>query len=100
MSYTLKQLTHSKLLPPSLSASILADNAPPVRKLTEHLLTTAMDAHFMIAGDPKSSWTDRRLSHQNLVTTFMLALLVEHILGPGGMAGADAASTAPGKEHE
>jgi hypothetical protein len=95
MSYTLKQLAQSKLLPPSLSASMLADNAPPVLELTERLLTTAMDAHFMIAGDPKSTWTDKRLSHQNLVTTFMLALLLEDMFGPE-QCGASAAATAPG----
>jgi hypothetical protein len=59
--------------------------------LTEHLLTTAMDAHFMIAGDPQSSWADRRLSHQNLVTAFMLALVLETIFGPEhGVAGTGA----------
>jgi len=100
MSYTLKQLAHSKLLPPSLSASILADNATPVPELTEHLLTTAMDAHFMIAADPKSSWTDRRLSHQNLVTAFTLALLLEDTFGPEEMAGASVAATAPEVGHE
>jgi hypothetical protein len=82
MSYTPKQLAHSKLLPPSISASILADNATPVPELTEHLLTTAMDAHFMIAGDPKSTWIDKRLSHQNLALAFMLALVLETIFGP------------------
>jgi|ERR1035441_5733462 hypothetical protein len=82
MSYALNQLAHSKLLPPSVSAAILAGNALPVPELTEHLLTTAMDAHFMIAGDPKASWIDKRLSHQNLVTTFMLAFLLEQMLGP------------------
>lgn len=82
MSYTLNQLAHSKLLPPSIAAAIMADDAPPVSELTEHLLTTAMDAHFVTTGDQKTSWTERRLSHQNLVITFMLALLLEHSFGP------------------
>jgi hypothetical protein len=60
----------------------MADNVPPVSELMEHLLTTAMDAHFVTTGDQKTSWTERRLSHQNLVMTFMVALLLEHTFGP------------------
>jgi hypothetical protein len=82
MNYTLNQLAHSKLLPPSVSAAIMADSAPPVSELMEHLLTTAMDAYFVTKGDQKTSWTERRLSHQNLVMTFMVALLLEHTFGP------------------
>jgi hypothetical protein len=100
MSYALNQLAHSKLLPPPVSAAILADDAPPIPELTEHLLTTTMDAHFMIAGDPQSSWADRRLSHQNLVTAFMLALSLEKTFGPETLSGAGAVSTAPEKGHE
>ena len=83
MNYTLSQLAHSKLLPASASAAILEGNAPPVSKLTEHLITTAMDAHFVTTGDPKSSWIDKRLSHQNLCTAFMLAMLLDHTFQPG-----------------
>jgi hypothetical protein len=39
-----------------------------------------MDAHVMTVGDPKSSWTERRLSHQNLVTVFMLSLLIDRTI--------------------
>jgi hypothetical protein len=82
MNYVLNQLAHSKLLPPFVSAGMLAGNVPPVLELLNHLLTTTMDAHFITAGDSKASWIDKRLSHQNLVTAFMLALLVEQTFGP------------------
>ena len=82
MNYTLDQLARSKLLPPFVSEGMLAGNVPLVVELLNHLLTTTMDAHFITAGDSKASWIDKRLSHQNLVTAFMLALLVEQTFGP------------------
>ena len=82
MNYVLNQLAHSKLLPPFVSEGMLAGNVPLVVELLNHLLTTTMDAHFCTTGDPKSTWIDKRLSHQNLVTAFMLALLVEKTFGP------------------
>jgi hypothetical protein len=48
MNYTLSQLAHSKLLPASASAAILEGNAPPVSKLTEHLITTAIRSVFLV----------------------------------------------------
>jgi len=46
----------------------------------------ALDAHFMTTGDPKSSWTKRRLSHQNLAIVFLVALLLDRISGVEGRA--------------
>lgn len=88
MTYTLSQLAHSKLMPESVAAAIVAGNIPPVQELMDHLLTTSLDAYFVIAGDPNSSWNDKRLSHQSLVSTFMLALLLDGTFDPdhGGTA--------------
>ena len=81
MTYTFDQLARTGLLPESLSAAILSGTVPPLSDVLTPLLTLAMDAHFMTTGDPKSSWTERRLSHQNLVNSFMLALLIDGIIG-------------------
>jgi hypothetical protein len=72
----LKQLGHANLLP-ELSASLIADNPPGRSELVLRLLISLMDAHVMTTGDPKTTWTERRLSHQNLANGFMLALLLE-----------------------
>jgi hypothetical protein len=47
-----------------------------------HLVIAAMDAHAMAEGDPKSSWTDRRISLQNLGLSFLVAIAVG--VGPDG----------------
>ena len=82
MSYAFIQLGHSRLLPPSISKALLEGNQPPISELMNHLLTTSMDAYFMTTADPESSWIDKRLSHQSLVTAFMLALFLERTFGP------------------
>jgi hypothetical protein len=71
------QLGHSKLLPPETSSSLRAGNPPAFSEVVLALLITVMDAHFATTGDPKSSWPERRLSHQNLANAFLLALLVD-----------------------
>lgn len=81
MSYALSQLAHSKLLPQAVSTAILAGDTPPFSTLIDHLMTATMDAHFMTTGDKNSSWTERRVSHQNLVTAYMVALLWEQTFG-------------------
>src|SRR5580658_5128196 len=35
-----------------------------------------MDAHAVTDGDPESSWTERRISRQNLGLTFLLAIAI------------------------
>jgi hypothetical protein len=82
MTKSLKQLAHSKLLPESLSTTILAGNTPPIADLTYHLVIVAMDAEVMTSADAKSSWTERRISLQLSALTFLTALLLEHALGP------------------
>jgi hypothetical protein len=72
----LKQLGHANLLP-VLSASLIAGNPPARSELVLSLLISLLDAHFMTTGDPKTTWTERRLSHQNVANGFMLALLLE-----------------------
>jgi hypothetical protein len=71
------QLGHSKLLPPETSALLRAGNPPALSELVLALVIAVLDAHFITTGDPKSSWTERRLSHQNLANAFLLALLVD-----------------------
>jgi hypothetical protein len=82
MTKSLKQLAHSKLLPESLSTTILAGHTPPMSDLTYHLLIVAMDAQVMTSADAKSSWTERRISLQLSALTFLTALLLEHVFGP------------------
>ncbi len=65
------QLNQANLLP-HISESLLTGPPPTLPELVMHLLITVMDAHFMTTGDPKSTWNERRLSHQNLANGFML----------------------------
>ena len=82
MTKSLKQLAHSKLLPESLSATILAGHTPPMTDLTYQLVIVAMDAEVMTSADAKSSWTERRISLQLSALTFLTALLLEYAFGP------------------
>ena len=82
MTKSLKQLAHSKLLPESLSKTILAGHTPPISDLTYYLAIVAMDAEIMTSADAKSSWTERRISLQLSALTFLTALLLEHVFGP------------------
>jgi hypothetical protein len=72
----LKQLGHANLLP-ELSASLIAGNPPGRSELVLRLLISLLDADVMTTSDPKTTWTERRLSHQNVANGFMLALLLE-----------------------
>jgi hypothetical protein len=77
MTFTFDQLARTSLLPEPISSGIFSGKTPSISEVLMHLLITAQDAHFLVTGDPKSSWTERRLSHQNFVNAFMLALLLE-----------------------
>jgi hypothetical protein len=79
----LKQIGHANLLP-HLSASLMTDDPPARSEVVLGLLITLLDAHFMTTGDPKTTWTERRLSHQNVANGFMLALLLEELAIAGG----------------
>jgi hypothetical protein len=82
MTKSLKQLAHSKLLPESLSKTILAGHTPPISDLAYHLVIVAMDAEVITSSDPKSTWNERRISLQLSALTFLTALLLEHVFGP------------------
>jgi hypothetical protein len=84
MTKSLKQLAHSKLLPESLSTTILAGHTPPISDLTYYLVIVAMDAEVMTSADAKSSWTERRISLQLSALAFLVALLLERTGGPEG----------------
>jgi hypothetical protein len=100
MSFTLDQLARTGLLPKSESEAILDGKSSSLSDLIPHLLILSLDADAMTGADKTATWTQRRLSKQILGLTFLLALLVEHTLGPEEMAGASAAATAPEKGHE
>jgi hypothetical protein len=68
------QLARTGLLPSEVSGEILAGKTPPPSEVVLHLVIAAMDTHAVTDGDPKSSWTERRISRQNLGLTFLLAL--------------------------
>src|ERR1700730_4626985 len=70
------QLARTGLLPTDLADEILAGKLPPTSEVTLHLVIAAMDAHAMTDGDPKSSWTERRISRQNLGLTFLMAIAI------------------------
>ena len=70
------QLARTGLLPTDLSGEILAGKMPPTSEVTLHLVIAAMDAHAMTDGDPKSSWTERRISRQNLGLSFLVAIAI------------------------
>lgn len=89
MTSTLIQLAHSKLLSEARSASILAGKMPPLSEILLDLVVTSLDAHAVAIGDPKTSWAERRLSHQNLANSFLLALLLEGTFGSEKRGGAN-----------
>lgn len=66
MNRVLDQLARTGLLPTDLAGEILAGKVPPTSEVTLHLVIAAMDAHSLTDNDPKSSWTERRISRQNL----------------------------------
>jgi hypothetical protein len=76
MNSVLDQLARTGLLPTDVAGEILAGKLPPTSEVTLHLVIAAMDAHAMTDGDPKSSWTERRISRQNLGLTFLLAIAI------------------------
>jgi hypothetical protein len=100
MNFTLDQLARSGLLPKSESEAILAGKTPSPSVLIPHLVILSRDADAMTGADKSTTGTQRRLSRQLLGLTFLLALLVEHALGPEERAGVRAASKAPEKGHE
>jgi hypothetical protein len=53
---------------------ILAGKMPSQSEVKLHLVIAAMDARAMTDGDPKSSWTERRISRQNLGLSFLVAI--------------------------
>jgi hypothetical protein len=70
------QLNQANLLP-HISDLLLEETPPALSELVFHLLISLMDAHALTTGDPKSTWTEIRLSHQNVANGFMLALLID-----------------------
>jgi hypothetical protein len=76
MNTVYDQLARTGLLPTDLAADILAGKLPPNSDVTLHLVIAAMDAHAMTDADSKSSWTERRISRQNLGLTFLLAIAI------------------------
>jgi hypothetical protein len=76
MNSVLDQLARTGLLPTELSEEIRAGKMPPRSEVTLHLLIAAMDAHAMTDGDPNSSWTERRISRQNLGLSFLVAIAI------------------------
>jgi len=76
MNRILDQLARSGLLLDDLAKPILAGDTPPIEELVMALLVGAMDAHFVLAGDPNSSWNERRLSRMALAVAFLAAMAV------------------------
>jgi hypothetical protein len=76
MNSVLDQLARTRLLPTELAGKILFGKVPPTSEVTLHLVIAAMDAHAMTEGDPKSSWTERRISRQNLGISFLVAIAI------------------------
>ena len=77
MKNILDQLAlNSTLLPDDLSAAILAGNTPPLEEIVLHLCIAGMDAHAVIAGDPKSSWNERRFARMALAVAFLTAMAI------------------------
>jgi hypothetical protein len=74
MNTVYDQLARTGLLPTELSEEILAGKLPPTSEVILNLVIAAMDAHAMTDGDPKSSWTERRISRQNLGLSFLVAI--------------------------
>jgi hypothetical protein len=73
----LQQLAlNSTLLPEDMAAAILAGNTPPVEDLVLQGVIGALDAHFVILGDPQSSWNEKRISRMGLVVAFLAAMAV------------------------
>jgi hypothetical protein len=74
-SKILKQLAlNTNLLPDEISKAILDGTPPRVDEIIFNLVVHSLDCWAMTDGDPKSTWTERRLSRQALVVTFLLAL--------------------------
>ena len=76
MNSVYDQLARTGLLPTDLAGEIMAGKMPPKSEVTLHLLIAAMDAHAATDGDPKSSWTERRISRQNLGLSFLVAITI------------------------
>jgi hypothetical protein len=76
MNNILVQAAHTTLLPADLSSAILAGNAPPIEEIVLALVIAGMDAHAVIAGDPKSSWNEKRMARMALAVGFLSALAV------------------------
>ena len=66
---------NTRLLPESLSDAILTGVVPSKSDVIHHLIVTAVDAEAVVAGDPESTWNERRLARQALAVAFLVALV-------------------------
>ncbi len=75
MNDILDQLARNTiLLPPSMSAAILAGDPPSLEEIVNTLLVGIMDCESMTAGDPNASLRERRFAKQALAIAFLSAL--------------------------
>jgi hypothetical protein len=77
------QIARTGLLPTEMETAIRKGKFPPITRLVNQLLITALDSHLITSGDSAASWTERRLSVLCLVTVLILALAIEGKNGPG-----------------
>lgn len=70
----LEQLSRSTLLPSSMSAAILAGNAPPLEEIVNALVIHALDCEATVAGDSASSMNERRIARACATVAFLAAL--------------------------
>ena len=68
------QLARSGLLLPDVAAAILAGNIPPLEEIVLALVIGALDAHAVVAGDPRSSTAECRIARLVLAAAFLSAL--------------------------
>jgi hypothetical protein len=76
IAFWYRQLAETLLIHSPETEQIKAGDWPPLSELIKNLIFTSLDADCMTANDAANSWTQRRLSRQNLVNTFLLALLI------------------------
>ncbi len=68
---------NTRLLPEHQRDKILTGVPVTMAEVAHDLAVLALDCEAVTQGDPKSSWTERRLSKQITAAVFLLALSVE-----------------------